>query len=60
MQGSEMGKLEVKFNTDYHTATMVPVFAYGPGAEKFQGMYDNTQIYHKMLALMQGSEVMGK
>jgi alkaline phosphatase len=60
MQGSEMGKLEVKFNTDYHTATMVPVFAYGPGAEKFQGMYDNTQIFHKMLSLMQGGEVMGK
>ncbi len=60
VQGSEMGKLEVKFNTDYHTATMVPVFAFGPGAEKFQGVYDNTQIYHKMLMLMQGTEAFGK
>jgi alkaline phosphatase len=60
MQGSEMGKLEVKFNSDYHTATMVPVFAFGPGADKFQGMYDNTQIYHKMMGLMTGGEVLGK
>ena len=38
------------FTTDYHTATMVPVFAYGPGAEAFAGMYHNTEIFHKMLA----------
>jgi alkaline phosphatase len=60
MQGSEMGKLEIKFNSDYHTATMVPVFAFGPGAEKFQGIYDNTQIYHKMNALMTGETVLSK
>ncbi len=31
-----------------HTAAMVPVFAYGPGATLFSGIYDNTAIYAKM------------
>jgi alkaline phosphatase len=38
-----------EFTTDYHTCTMVPVFAYGPGAELFSGMYDNTDIFYKVL-----------
>jgi len=29
---------------------MIPVFAYGPGAEKFTGIYDNTDIFKKILA----------
>ena len=36
----------------YHTATFIPVFAYGPGAEQFTGMYQNTAIYYKMKALL--------
>ena len=27
-----------------HTANMIPIFAYGPGAESFDGVLDNTQI----------------
>ena len=46
----EAGEVKTKFLTDYHTATMVPVFAYGPGAEAFSGIYHNTAIFHKMLA----------
>jgi len=34
------------------TATMVPVFASGPGAEKFAGIYDNTDVFAKVLSLM--------
>ena len=37
------------FSTKGHTATMVPMFAYGPGAEYFSGTYDNTEIHTKML-----------
>ena len=44
------GKVEIKFSTDYHTSVMVPVFAYGPGAEKFIGIYENTDIFRKMLS----------
>lgn len=32
-----------------HTATLVPVFAYGPMAEKFGGIYENTAIHSKIL-----------
>ena len=46
--GSEMNNLVTAFTSDYHTATLVPVFAYGPGAELFAGIYDNTAIFHKM------------
>ncbi len=36
------------FSTRVHTATMVPVYAYGPHAETFSGVYENTAIYFKM------------
>ncbi len=36
------------FTSSYHTGTMVPVFAYGPGAELFSGIYENTAIHQKM------------
>lgn len=41
-----------QFLTDDHTGTLVPVFAYGPGAEWFGGIYENTDIYHKLKHLM--------
>ncbi|MEZ4778957.1 MAG: alkaline phosphatase [Flavobacteriaceae bacterium] len=53
--GSQRGNYnEIKptFSTDGHSATMVPVFAYGPGAELFGGIYENTQIFHKILSLL--------
>ncbi|MDX2001164.1 MAG: alkaline phosphatase [Chitinophagales bacterium] len=40
------------FSTGHHTGTLVPVYAFGPGAELFQGIYDNTDIYKKMMELM--------
>ncbi len=40
------------FSTDSHSATMVPVFSYGPGSELFGGIYENTEIYHKMKQLI--------
>jgi len=32
------------FATDYHSGAMVPIFAYGPGAEHFGGIHDNTHV----------------
>lgn len=46
--GSSFGKLEAAFSTKKHTACMVPVYAFGPGAENFSGIYENTAIYWKM------------
>lgn len=45
---SKMGRIRLDFTSNHHTAAMVPVFAYGPGAESFSGIYDNTEIYHKI------------
>jgi alkaline phosphatase len=42
------GTVEGKFTTGGHTGVMIPVFAYGPGSEKFSGIYQNTDIYKKM------------
>ena len=37
-----------RFNTKHHSATMVPVFSYGPQSELFTGIYENTAIFEKM------------
>lgn len=38
--------------TKSHSGIMVPVFAYGPGAELFAGTYENTAIHYKFLKLL--------
>ena len=45
----QTGSVEGKFTTGNHTGVMIPVFAYGPGAEQFSGIYQNTEIYNKMI-----------
>jgi alkaline phosphatase len=45
------GELQVKYSSSDHTAVMVPVFTYGTGAEKFAGIYENTELFYKMLNL---------
>lgn len=35
------------------TANLAPVFANGPGSENFSGIYDNTQIFQKIIDLLQ-------
>lgn len=45
----EKGMVEGKFSTTGHSSDLVPVFAYGPGAEKFSGIYENTAIFDKMM-----------
>ncbi len=46
--GSKKRKLELEFTTIDHTSTMIPVFAFGPQAELFSGIYENTAIHTKM------------
>jgi alkaline phosphatase len=43
------GFVHGNFSTTDHTGIMVPVFAYGPGAEFFRGVYPNTEIFHKIV-----------
>ncbi|HRW95276.1 MAG TPA: alkaline phosphatase [Bacteroidales bacterium] len=40
------------FSTTGHSGTVVPVFAYGPGAENFTELMDNTDIPEKLRSLM--------
>ena len=47
---SKMNDLKTAFTSDYHTADLIPVFAFGPGEEDFNGFYENTELYHKMRA----------
>lgn len=48
-KGSTMDSLVTQFTTDYHTADLIPVFAFGPGAAEFGGIYENTAIFDKMM-----------
>ncbi len=43
--------IDGKFTTKKHTGVMVPIFAYGPGAENFTGIRENTSIYTEMMRL---------
>jgi alkaline phosphatase len=48
----DTGNVKGSFATTGHTAVMVPVFAWGPGAEEFMGIMDNTDIYLKIRKLL--------
>ncbi len=56
-QESTMDSLVTAFTSTYHTAVMIPVFAYGPGAEEFAGIMENTDIFHKMKKLIIDTEI---
>jgi alkaline phosphatase len=55
--GSVMDSLDVNFNSNNHTASLVPVFAFGPGAKRFGGVLDNTDIFLRMQQLFGFSPV---
>ncbi len=46
---SDYNQIEPTFSNGGHSATMVPVFAFGPYSEVFGGVYENTEIFHKIL-----------
>ncbi len=46
-------ELDIAFTTKTHTASMVPVYAYGPGEKFFTGVYDNTEIFAKIKYALQ-------
>lgn len=51
-QNSRMDSLVTSFTTDGRTGVLLPVFAYGPGAEAFSGVYENTAVFDKMLTAL--------
>lgn len=46
------GRITGRFSTSGHTGLMVPVFAYGPGAEVFSGIDENTSFFNKFINLL--------
>ena len=40
--------IEYRFSTGGHTAAMVPVYLYGTGAERINGVLDNTELAHML------------
>jgi len=60
-EDSKMNAVKPKFTTNGHTGALIPVYAFGPKAELFSGIYENTAIYHKMReALGWGAVVLPK
>lgn len=41
--------VELEFSTEDHTGLMVPVFAYGPRSGTFRGVYENTEIFDRLI-----------
>ena len=48
----EKQMIEGDFTTFDHTGTMVPIFAYGPQSDIFSGVYENSDVYHKMIKVL--------
>ncbi len=46
---SDYSEIGMTFSTGGHSATLIPVFAYGPGSEVFKGVYQNNEIFDKIL-----------
>lgn len=44
--------IKPSFSSPGHNADWIPVFAYGPGAETFSGVYENNELFHKIKALL--------
>lgn len=50
------GRVECCFSSKDHTGAMVPVYAFGPGAENFTGIFENTDVFKKIQKLMTEGE----
>ena len=52
--GGNLNKSSVvtRYVSGSHTGTMVPVFSYGPNSSYFKGIYDNTEIFNKLLSIV--------
>ncbi|APZ47447.1 alkaline phosphatase [Polaribacter reichenbachii] len=48
-RSEEVDNVSINFNNDQHSGTLIPVFAKGKGSAHFRGIYENNEIYHKIL-----------
>ena len=47
----QTGEYTAAYSSNGHTGVPVPVYAFGPGAELFTGIFDNTEFLKKVLKL---------
>lgn len=45
----DYNKVEGRFTTGGHTCTHIPVFAFGPHAQLFAGIYENNTVFDKLM-----------
>lgn len=46
---SDYSEAGMTFSNGGHSAALVPVFAFGPGSKAFVGVYENNEIFEKIL-----------
>ncbi len=46
------GRTSVHYGASTHTGAPVPVRAFGPGAERFEGVFDATDVYKRLMSLL--------
>jgi alkaline phosphatase len=44
--------VELNFQSDDHTGIPVPIFAYGAHSGDFRGVYENTEVFHRIMKLV--------
>lgn len=44
--------VSIRFSSNDHTGVMVPVYTFGPGASLFSGIFENTEVFQKMIHLL--------
>lgn len=52
----EKGEITAQFASGNHDGVTVPVYAFGAGSSAFTGIYENTDIFRKILAAMKKGE----
>jgi alkaline phosphatase len=53
-QGSMADReVELAYHSDDHTGIMVPIFAYGAHSGDFRGVYENTEVFHRIMKLIE-------
>ncbi len=49
----ESNIVELAFHSDDHTGILVPIFAYGAHSGDFRGVYENTEVFQKIMKLVE-------
>lgn len=48
----ERNEVELAYHSDDHTGILVPIFAYGAHSGEFRGVYENTEVFKKLVYLV--------